>query len=100
MKVIQEMLGHVSLSVTSDLYSSVLPDLAHSAAGAAAALVPRTPRNRWPHQRGKPLTQDLHNERGLCTEKQETPGVPEVSAVSTRRAPVGIRTPNLLIAAL
>jgi integrase len=41
MKVIQEMLGHASLSVTSDLYSSVLPDLALSAAEAAAALVPR-----------------------------------------------------------
>lgn len=41
MKVIQEMLGYASLNVTSDLYSSVLPELAESAAEATTALVPR-----------------------------------------------------------
>lgn len=40
MKVIQELLGHASLSVTSDLYSSVLPELAIAAAEATASMVP------------------------------------------------------------
>ncbi|MEU5847413.1 tyrosine-type recombinase/integrase [Saccharopolyspora shandongensis] len=44
MKVVQTLLGHASLSVTADLYTSVLPELALSAAEAAAALVPRSRR--------------------------------------------------------
>lgn len=44
MKVVQDMLGHSSLSVTSDLYTSVLPDLAAEAARATAATVPRAVR--------------------------------------------------------
>lgn len=44
MKVVQEMLGHASLSVTSDLYSLVLPELFEAAAEATAALVPRASR--------------------------------------------------------
>jgi integrase len=41
MKVVQEMLGHSSLSLTSDTYTSVLPEVAHEAAEAAARLIPR-----------------------------------------------------------
>ncbi|MDG4799279.1 tyrosine-type recombinase/integrase [Micromonospora sp. WMMD980] len=41
MKVVQEMLGHSSISLTSDTYTSVLPELAREAAEAAARLVPR-----------------------------------------------------------
>ncbi|MEV6229503.1 tyrosine-type recombinase/integrase [Saccharopolyspora shandongensis] len=44
MKVVQALLGHASLSVTADLYASVLPELALAAAEAAAALVPRSRR--------------------------------------------------------
>ncbi|WP_373684409.1 tyrosine-type recombinase/integrase [Micromonospora thermarum] len=45
MKVVQDMLGHSSISLTSDTYTSVLPELAREAAEAAARLVP--------HQRSK-----------------------------------------------
>lgn len=41
MKVVQDMLGHSSMSITSDTYTSVLPYVAREAAEAAAALVPR-----------------------------------------------------------
>ncbi|RQW94297.1 site-specific integrase [Micromonospora inaquosa] len=41
MKVVQDMLGHSSISLTSDTYTSVLPELARDAAEAAARLVPR-----------------------------------------------------------
>ncbi|MFF2142063.1 tyrosine-type recombinase/integrase [Kitasatospora sp. NPDC058190] len=40
MKVVSEMLGHSSIKITSDTYTSVLPELAKDAAEAAAKLVP------------------------------------------------------------
>lgn len=41
MKVVQEMLGHSSITITSDTYTSVLPQVARAAAQSAADLVPR-----------------------------------------------------------
>ncbi len=43
MKVVQEMLGHSSITITMDIHASVLPELAKEAAEAAAKLVPRNP---------------------------------------------------------
>jgi integrase len=40
-KLVQQRLGHSTSTLTRDTYTSVLPDLAHHAAEAAAALVPR-----------------------------------------------------------
>jgi hypothetical protein len=42
LKVVQEMLRHASMRTTSDVCTSVLPEIAIAAAEAAAALVPRT----------------------------------------------------------
>ena len=39
-KIVQEMLGHSSRAITSDTYTTVLPDVARAAAEAAAALIP------------------------------------------------------------
>ena len=52
MKVIQDMLGHASLSVTSDLYATVLPELALKAAEASADLVAGARRRRFGHASG------------------------------------------------
>ncbi|GAB3494011.1 site-specific integrase [Amycolatopsis cihanbeyliensis] len=41
MKTVQDMLGHSSITITSDVYTSVLPDVAREAAEAAARLIPR-----------------------------------------------------------
>jgi len=41
MKTTSSMLRHSSQSITSDIYTSVLPEIAHAAAEASAALVPR-----------------------------------------------------------
>jgi integrase len=41
LKVVQEMLGHSSITITADTYTSVLPQVARAAAQAAADLVPR-----------------------------------------------------------
>jgi integrase len=39
MKVVQEMLGHSTIALTADTYTSVLPQVAHAAAEAIAALL-------------------------------------------------------------
>ncbi|MEU4801320.1 site-specific integrase [Actinosynnema sp. NPDC023587] len=41
LKVIQETLGHSTLATTSDLYTSVLPEVANAAAEATRSIVPR-----------------------------------------------------------
>ncbi len=41
MKVVQEMLGHSSITISLDTYTSVLPEVARKAAEDAARLVPR-----------------------------------------------------------
>ncbi|GAA1353760.1 tyrosine-type recombinase/integrase [Streptomyces beijiangensis] len=41
-KVVQERLGHSSRQITSDTYTSVVPELMHAEADAMAAIVPRT----------------------------------------------------------
>ncbi|MDL4775210.1 MULTISPECIES: tyrosine-type recombinase/integrase [Thermomonosporaceae] len=53
LKVVQEMLGHSSIVLTADTYTSVLPEVAHKAAEKTAAhvlkagrLVPGTKRTR------------------------------------------------------
>jgi integrase len=39
-KIVQDMLGHSSRAITSDTYTTVLPEVARAAAEAAAALIP------------------------------------------------------------
>jgi site-specific recombinase XerD len=41
MKIVQEMLGHSSITLTSDTYTSVLPEIARAAAENTASLIPR-----------------------------------------------------------
>jgi len=45
MKVVSETLGHAKSSFTSDVYTSVIPEVHQAAAEAVAAIVPR---NRAP----------------------------------------------------
>lgn len=46
MKIVQEMLGHSSITLTADTYTSVLPEIARAAAENTASLIPRTGRAR------------------------------------------------------
>lgn len=43
MKVVSEQLGHSSLAITADTYTSVLPAVARAAAEAVAGVIPRRP---------------------------------------------------------
>lgn len=45
MKTVQEMLGHSTIALTADTYTSVLPEVAREAAERIAAIVPRKERN-------------------------------------------------------
>jgi len=42
LKIVQEMLGHSTITLTADTYTSVLPELARTAAQHSATLIPRT----------------------------------------------------------
>ncbi|MGH3670485.1 MAG: tyrosine-type recombinase/integrase, partial [Pseudonocardiaceae bacterium] len=44
LKVVQDLLGHSSITITADTYAHVLPELARETAEAAARIVPRTRR--------------------------------------------------------
>ena len=41
LRVVQDMLGHCSIVLTADTYTSVLPEIAHTAADQVAALILR-----------------------------------------------------------
>ena len=41
LRIVQEMLGHSSIVLTADTYTSVLPHVAHAAAEKVAALIVR-----------------------------------------------------------
>jgi integrase len=41
LKIVQELLGHSSITITADTYAHVLPELARETAEAAARMVPR-----------------------------------------------------------
>lgn len=63
MKVIQDMLGHASLSVTSDLYATVLPELAITAAEASVELVDKARRRPFGHALATQIAEIGHQGR-------------------------------------
>ncbi len=62
LKSVQAMLGHASIVLTADTYTSVLPCLAHNAAEATAELVRRAGRDRWQHAPGRARPKKRHEE--------------------------------------
>jgi hypothetical protein len=81
LKVVQETLGHSSITLTSDTYTSVYPAVAAAAADAAAALAPRAV--------GTDVVTPLSPHASDA--RQET------DYRRSQSAPEEIRTPNLLI---
>ncbi|MBP2321398.1 hypothetical protein JOF56_001783 [Kibdelosporangium banguiense] len=76
MKIVQETLGHSALAVTSDTYTTVLPQIARAAAEAVVAIVPRrAPTKTAGHPTG---TQEINSTGGVSADspvKNETPQV-------------------------
>jgi integrase len=81
LKVVQETLGHSSITLTSDTYTSVYPAVAAAAADAAAALVPRAA--------GTDVVTSLSRQGADARSKTENRW--------SDSAPPGTRTPNPLI---
>jgi hypothetical protein len=82
LKVVQEMLGHSSIVLTADTYTSVLPDAAHAAAEKVAALiikagclVPGTRRRRRRQAKRKPraATHGGHGRTGQAKRSRAHP---------------------------
>ncbi|MEU7813146.1 tyrosine-type recombinase/integrase [Pseudonocardia sp. NPDC049154] len=114
MKVVQETLGHSSVTLTADTYTSVCHDVAASAAEAVAALIPRAragsvthrPRTHSPEddhpevrspqvEGGGPREDRTHNprikkERGVAATYLDPAG--QCSVVAVLAALVGIST--------
>jgi len=109
MKVVSEQLGHSSLAITADTYTSVLPAVAHAAAEAVAGIVPRTfrtsaepagaARQELPvqaHAKGLAAAALAGRcQSGPKTDTGRSPG--RVNALVRGGAPSGTRTPNPLI---
>ena len=97
MKVVSEQLGHSSLAITADTYTSVLPAVARAAAEAVAGLVPRLPRPH-PDLRGPRDPAPIRHQSGPERRQQASRTVRQGGKVQVRRgAPPGTRTPNPLI---
>jgi integrase len=80
LKVVSEMLGHSTIAITADTYTSVLPEVAREAAEAAVRLVPRATSaghrvpilspsgDQGPRPRGSPVTKpQVSGGRGIRT---------------------------------
>jgi hypothetical protein len=99
MKVVSEQLGHSSLAITADTYTSVLPAVAHAAAQASRA---RCRGGRGRRSR-KALTQLLRSLADrLQSDSQEgsmndEPEGDQAKGLVRGGAPSGTRTPNPLI---
>jgi integrase len=99
LKVVSEQLGHSSLAITADTYTSILPAVAHAAAEAVADTVPRrSPKTEQEHENGDstPLAVRWQSgsQEGSMTAKTE---IDETKDQLRWGAPSGTRTPNPLI---
>lgn len=94
MKTIQAMLRHSSIAITSDTYTSIMPEVSREAAEAIAALVPRKVAvGESSETAGLPLVSRGRSAVPMDSRKKRNPHVSEGSA---SRAP-GTRTQNLRI---
>ena len=68
LKVVQDLLGHSSITITADTYAHVLPELARETAEATARIVPRA----------RPGEPDTHSDRLALTQanSRENPRFP------------------------
>jgi hypothetical protein len=95
LRVVQEMLGHSSIVLTADTYTSVLPEVAHTAAEKTAAyllqaagVVPGSTRRRGraPARRGRLVAS--HTRAGLVRRRSPS-SRPEPVRPRTRARPPG-----------
>ena len=69
LKVVSEMLGHSTIAITADTYTSVLPEVAREAAEAAVRLVPRATSTRRPRPHLGPIWRSTTATRGVADDE-------------------------------
>jgi integrase len=94
MKVVQEMLRHSSITITSDTYTSVLPQVAQETAAKVASMIPRSRLEPLGLPSGSQGT-TVEGEQ-MHREHQKAQVDVEVS-LGFGSAPPGTRTPNPLV---
>ena len=93
LKVVSEQLGHSSLAITADTYTSVLPAVAQAAAEAVADVIPRASAEALMHVRSHSVAQDPPEEAVMEPSDPESAASPLVGGLPVS-APPGTRTPN------
>ncbi len=93
LKVVSEQLGHSSLAITADTYTSVLPAVAHAAAEAVAGVIPRTVATGGDAAALALRYQSSPQEDSVSTTDPENAASPQVGGLPVG-APPGTRTPN------
>jgi hypothetical protein len=91
MKVVQEMLRHSSITVTSDTYTSVLPEVARSAAEKTVLIIPRNRPKPLGHVSGTPRPLWRVNMLAVNTKKRR-PTLMLTCALGVRRQGLEPRT--------
>ncbi len=97
MKVVQNMLRHSSITVTADIYTTVLPEVALAAAEATAKIIPRTATRQLGHISGSSATIVDGQEAEAMIPDNTNPQVKEIFDLGSEGAPSGTRTPNPLV---
>ena len=95
MKVVSEQLGHSSLAITADSYTSVPPAVAQAAAEVVAGIVPRTQPVAVSPEEPSAAALAVRWQFGPKDDPGRPPG--RVNALVRGGAPSGTRTPNPLI---
>ena len=93
LKVVSEQLGHSSLAITADTYTSVLPAVAQAAAEAVADVIPRASAAARMQSRSHSVAQDPPEEAVMEPSDPRNTTSPQVRGLSVG-APPGTRTPN------
>ena len=70
LKVVQDLLGHSSITITADTYAHVLPELARETAEAAARIVPRAQRTTQEPE-SSPVSHTSADVAGHLSENQQ-----------------------------
>jgi integrase len=90
LKVVSEQLGHSSLAITADTYTSVLPAVARAAAEAVAGIIPRAPAAGHDAAALAVRLQEGRKEASMGTKRTDLGPKAQVRT----GAPPGTRTPN------
>jgi hypothetical protein len=97
MKLVQHMLRHASITTTSDIYTTVLPEVARAAAEKTVKIIPRASARHLGLPSG--AHQTIVDSRGVNEKVPENTKVQVNNSadLDLNGAPSGTRTPNPLV---